>query len=38
MSATSAACDALIALKSRVREVSSIQERIASLKAEVGAD
>jgi carbamoyl-phosphate synthase large subunit len=38
MSATSAACDALIALKSRVREVRSIQERIASLKAEVGAD
>lgn len=31
MSATSAACDALIALKSRKREVRSIQERIASL-------
>ena len=38
MSATSAACDAVIALKSRPREVSSIQERIASLSAEVGAD
>jgi len=38
MSATSAACDALIALKSRVREVRSIQERIASLTAMVGAD
>jgi carbamoyl-phosphate synthase large subunit len=38
MSATSAACDAIIALKSRVREVRSIQERIASLGAEVGAD
>jgi len=37
MSATSAACDALIALKSRTREVRSIQERIASLSAEVGA-
>jgi carbamoyl-phosphate synthase large subunit len=31
MSATSAACDALIALKSRRREVRSLQERIASL-------
>jgi carbamoyl-phosphate synthase large subunit len=31
MSATSAASDALIALKSRKREVRSIQERIASL-------
>ena len=31
MSATSAACDALIALKSRTRSVRSIQERIASL-------
>jgi carbamoyl-phosphate synthase large subunit len=31
MSATSAACDALIALKARNREVRSIQERIASL-------
>ncbi|MEQ9399585.1 MAG: carbamoyl-phosphate synthase large subunit [Longimicrobiales bacterium] len=31
MSATSAACDALIALKSRTREVRSIQERVASL-------
>ncbi|MEX2465402.1 MAG: carbamoyl-phosphate synthase large subunit [Gemmatimonadota bacterium] len=31
MSATSAACDALIALKSRRREVKSIQERIASV-------
>ena len=38
MSATSAACDALIALKSRAREVCSIQERIASLTAGVGAD
>jgi carbamoyl-phosphate synthase large subunit len=38
MSATSAACDALIALKSRTREVRSIQERIASLSAEVAAD
>ena len=36
MSATSAACDALIALKSRRREVRSIQERIASLSAPVG--
>tara|TARA_B100000809_G_scaffold98893_1_gene97367 strand:- start:3396 stop:6476 length:3081 start_codon:yes stop_codon:yes gene_type:complete len=33
MSATSAACDAIIALKSRQREVRSIQERIASLNA-----
>ncbi len=31
MSATSAACDALIALKTRTHEVKSIQERIASL-------
>jgi carbamoyl-phosphate synthase large subunit len=31
MSATSAACDALIALKSRERSVCSLQERIASL-------
>ncbi len=31
MSATSAACDALIALRSRRREVRSIQERIVSL-------
>ncbi len=31
MSATSAACDAIIALKSRQREVRSVQERIASL-------
>ncbi|MDA0329515.1 MAG: carbamoyl-phosphate synthase large subunit [Gemmatimonadetes bacterium] len=38
MSATSAACDAVIALKSRRREVRSIQERIASLVAPVGAD
>ena len=38
MSATSAACDALIALRARRREVRSIQERIASLSAEVGAD
>jgi carbamoyl-phosphate synthase large subunit len=38
MSATSAALDALIALKSRAREVCSIQERIASLTAGVGAD
>jgi len=36
MSATSAACDALIALKSRRREVRSIQERIASLQMPVG--
>ena len=33
MSATSAACDAIIALKSRQREVCSIQDRIASLNA-----
>ena len=33
MSATSAACDAIIALKSRQRDVRSIQERIASLNA-----
>jgi len=33
MSATSAACDAIIALKSRVQEVRSVQERIASLNA-----
>ena len=31
MSATSAACDAIIALKSRQREVRSVQERIESL-------
>jgi len=37
MSATSAACDALIALKSRHHEVRSIQERIASLGATVPA-
>ena len=37
MSATSAACDALIAMRSREREVRSIQERIASLSATVGA-
>jgi carbamoyl-phosphate synthase large subunit len=37
MSATSAACDALIALRSRERDVRSIQERIASLSATVGA-
>jgi carbamoyl-phosphate synthase large subunit len=37
MSATSAACDALIALRSRNREVRSIQERIASLATPVGA-
>ncbi len=37
MSATSAACDALIAMRSREREVRSIQERIASLAAPVGA-
>ncbi len=37
MSATSAACDALIAMRSRVQEVRSIQERIASLKTIVGA-
>ena len=33
MSATSAACDALIALKSRTHSVRSVQERIASLTA-----
>ena len=38
MSATSAALDALIALKSRAREVCSIQERVASLTSGVGAD
>jgi len=38
MSATSAACDALIALKSRRPEVRSIQERIASLSVPVGAE
>jgi carbamoyl-phosphate synthase large subunit len=37
MSATSAACDALIALKARRREVRSIQERIAALKSPAGA-
>jgi carbamoyl-phosphate synthase large subunit len=37
MSATSAACDALIALKSRKREVLSIQERIASLEVPAGS-
>ncbi|MEQ1856726.1 MAG: carbamoyl-phosphate synthase large subunit [Longimicrobiales bacterium] len=37
MSATSAACDAIIAMRSRVGEVRSIQERIASLSATVGA-
>ena len=37
MSATSAACDALIAMRSRVQEVRSIQERIASLSTSVGA-
>ncbi|MEX2473370.1 MAG: carbamoyl-phosphate synthase large subunit [Gemmatimonadota bacterium] len=36
MSATSAACDALIALKSRKREVMSIQERVASLHVPAG--
>jgi carbamoyl-phosphate synthase large subunit len=36
MSATSAACDALIALNSRKREVRSIQERIASLTETAG--
>jgi carbamoyl-phosphate synthase large subunit len=34
MSATSAACDALIALRSRAHSVRSIQERIASIHAE----
>jgi carbamoyl-phosphate synthase large subunit len=34
MSATSAACDALIALRSRTHSVRSIQERIASIHAE----
>ena len=38
MSATSAACDALIALASRRREVRSIQERIASLSTAEAAD
>ena len=38
MSATSAACDALIALRSRERKVCSIQERIASLVEPVGSD
>ena len=37
MSATSAACDALIALRSRSHEVRSIQERIASLAVPSGA-
>ena len=37
MSATSAACDALIAMKARRREVRSIQERIASLSATADA-
>ncbi len=37
MSATSAAVDALIALRARRREVRSIQERIESLTAPVGA-
>jgi carbamoyl-phosphate synthase large subunit len=37
MSATSAACDALIAMRSREQGVRSIQERIASLSATVGA-
>ena len=36
MSATSAACDALIALRTRTRSVRSIQERIASLAEPVG--
>ena len=38
MSATSAACDALIALKARTRNVRSIQERIASLPPAAPAD
>ncbi len=37
MSATSAACDALIALRSRTHSVRSIQERIASIQAEAPA-
>jgi len=37
MSATSAACDALIALRARHHEVRSVQERIASLGATVPA-
>jgi carbamoyl-phosphate synthase large subunit len=37
MSATSAACDALIALRSRAHSVRSIQERIASIHAETPA-
>ncbi|MGD8322630.1 MAG: carbamoyl phosphate synthase large subunit, partial [Gemmatimonadota bacterium] len=36
MSATSAACDALIALKTRTHSVRSLQERIASLSTPVG--
>ncbi len=38
MSATSAACDAMIALRSREREVRSLQERIASLSVGAGGD
>ena len=38
MSATSAACDAMIALRSRNHEVRSIQERIASLQVPAGAE
>ncbi|MDH3422232.1 MAG: carbamoyl-phosphate synthase large subunit [Gemmatimonadota bacterium] len=37
MSATSAACDALIAMRSRKREVRSLQERIQSLQVPIGA-
>ena len=35
MSATSAACDAVIALKSEQRAVRSVQERIASLNSSI---
>ena len=35
MSATSAACDAIIALKSEQRAVRSVQERIASLNSSI---
>jgi carbamoyl-phosphate synthase large subunit len=37
MSATSAACDALIAMRTRTKEVRSLQERIASLQVAVDA-
>ena len=38
MSATSAACDALIALKARDREVRSIQERLEAMTAVAAAE